>query len=258
MNQPKTDTSIFRTLRFILVETSHPGNVGATARAIKTMGFGQLILVRPRFANVLTHEEAIAFASGAQDILENTKIVDSIDTALENCQFAAAITARLREFSPPVLTPREFAETVLTDPHIHCALVFGSERYGLHNEIVERCHALINIPANSDYSSLNLAQATQILAYECRMALLACNGNMAKNRHIGFHGDPASVEQINGMFDHLESALIAIGFLNPANPKKLMPRLRRLFSRSQLETEEVNILRGIARQIEKHARPKPD
>ncbi len=259
MNQPKTDISIFRTLRFILVETSHPGNVGAAARAIKTMGFGRLILVRPRFANVLTHEEAIAFASGAQDILENTEIVDSIDEALENCQFAAAITARLREFSPPVLTPREFAETVLPDAHIHCALVFGSERYGLPNEIVERCHALINIPANSDYSSLNLAQATQILAYECRMALLTRNENMAKgSRHIGFHGDPASVEQIDGMFDHLESALTAIGFLNPANPKKLMPRLRRLFSRSQLETEEVNILRGIARQIEKHARPKPD
>ena len=256
MNQPKTDTSIFRTLRFILVETSHPGNIGAAARAIKTMGFGRLILVRPRFRDVLTQDEAIAFASGAQDILEKAEITDSMDVALGNCQFAAAITARLREFSPPVLTPREFAETVLPNPHVHCALVFGSERYGLSNDVVERCHALINIPANPDYSSLNLAQAIQVLAYECRMALLVRNGNIVRDSHIGFHGDPASVEQINGMFDHLETALTTIGFLNPANPKKLMSRLRRLFSRSQLETEEVNILRGIARQIEKHAGPK--
>lgn len=253
MNLPKTDTSIFRTLRFILVGTSHPGNVGAAARAIKTMGFKRLILVRPRFENVLIQDEAIAFASGAQDILEKAEIVDSMDTALEDCQYAAAITARLREFSPPILTPREFAETILPAPHIHCALVFGSERYGLPNDIVERCHALINIPANPGYSSLNLAQAIQVLAYECRMALLARNRNNAKDRHIGFQGIPASVKQIEGMFGHLESALTAIGFLNPDNPKKLMPRLRRLFSRSQLETEEINILRGIARQIEKHA-----
>lgn len=259
MNQQKTDTSIFQSLRFILVETSHPGNVGAAARAIKTMGFNRLILVRPRFQNVLTHEEAVAFASGAQDILEKAEIVDSIDQALENCQFAAAISARLREFSPPILTPRQFAETVLPDKNTDCALVFGSERYGLPNEVVEQCQALINIPAHPEYASLNLAQAIQVLAYECRMALLSQNGEPARDSRIGFHGDQASVEQINGMFGHLESALTSIGFLNPDNPKKLMPRLRRLFSRSQLETEEVNILRGIARQIEKHAgRPKPD
>lgn len=259
MNQPKTDTSIFQSLRFVLVETSHPGNVGAAARAIKTMGFGKLVLVRPRFENVLAHEEAIAFASGAQDVLEKTEIVDSVDTALENCQFAAAITARLREFSPPVLTPRQFAETVLPDTQINCALVFGSERYGLSNETVEQCHALIHIPSNPEYSSLNLAQAVQVLAYECRTALLSQNDNTIKSGHIGFQGIPASVEQINGMFGHLETALTEIGFLNPDNPKKLMPRLRRLFSRSQLETEEVNILRGIARQIQKLvAVRKPD
>lgn len=251
MNQPKTDTSIFQSLRFVLVETSHPGNVGAAARAIKTMGFGKLVLVRPRFENVLAHEEAIAFASGAQDVLEKTEIVDSVDTALENCQFAAAITARLREFSPPILTPRQFAESVLPDAQINCALVFGSERYGLSNETIEQCHALIHIPSNPEYSSLNLAQAVQVLAYECRTALLSQDSFTIKDEHIGFQGIPASVEQINGMFGHLEAALTDIGFLNPDNPKKLMPRLRRLFSRSRLETEEVNILRGIARQIQK-------
>lgn len=256
MNQPKIDTSIFQSLRFVLVETSHPGNVGAAARAIKTMGFSKLILVHPRFDNVLTHEEAIAFASGAQDILQKTEIVDSVDKALEDCQFAAAITARFREFSPPVLTPRQFAELVLPDAQINCALVFGSERYGLSNETVEQCHTLIHIPSNPDYSSLNLAQAVQILAYECRAALLSQNDSLIKDRHIGFQGTPASVEQINGMFEHLQAALTDIGFLNRDNPKKLMPRLRRLFSRSQLETEEVNILRGIARQIQKLASPQ--
>ncbi len=255
MNQPETDTSIFHSLRFVLVETSHPGNVGAAARAIKTMGFHSLVLVRPRFDDVLTHEEAIAFASGAQDVLENARIVDDMDKALENCRFAAAVSARLREFSPPVMTPRQFAETVLPDKRIDCALVFGNERYGLPNDAVESCQALIHIPANPDYSSLNLAQAVQVLAYESRIALTGNNMSVTENSHVGFRGQPASVEQIHGMLTHLEEALIAIGFLNPDNPKKLMPRLKRLFSRSGLETEEVNILRGIARQIEKRLTP---
>ena len=255
MNQPETDTSIFHSLRFVLVETSHPGNVGAAARAIKTMGFHSLVLVRPRFDDVLTHEEAIAFASGAQDVLENARIVDDMDKALENCRFAAAVSARLREFSPPVMTPRQFAETVLPDKRIDCALVFGNERYGLPNDAVESCQALIHIPANPDYSSLNLAQAVQVLAYESRIALTGNNMSVTENSHVGFRGQPASVEQIHGMLTHLEEALSAIGFLNPDNPKKLMPRLKRLFSRSGLETEEVNILRGIARQIEKRLTP---
>ena len=259
MNLRKTDTSISSALHFILVETSRPGNVGAAARAIKTMGFSRLTLVNPRFENVLTHEEALASSSGAQDVLENAKIVSTFEEALENCPLAAAVTARLREFSPPVLSPRQFAHAIAPGKNTPCALVFGSERYGLPNEIVEQCHALIHIPANPAYSSLNLAQAVQVLAYECRMTLTQLNGNAVQDDVVGFHGVPASVEQINGLFAHLEKALTAIGFFNPENPKKLMPRLRRLFSRSQLETEEVNILRGIAHQMEKLAKPeKPD
>ncbi len=258
MNWLETDTSIFQSLRFILVEPSHPGNVGAAARAIKTMGFHRLILVRPRFETVLSHPEALAFASGAHDILETAKVVDSIDVALENCQFAAAMSARLREFSPPVLTPRQFAETILPNTHRHCAIILGNERYGLPNEVIKQCQALIHIPANPAYSSLNLAQAIQVLAYECRMALHAHTPPKKQDHAIGFQGEPASVEQINSMFHHLETALIAIGFLNPDHPKKLMPRLRRLFSRTQLETEEINILRGIARHIEKKTTSKPD
>lgn len=255
---PKINTSVFDRLRFILVETSHPGNIGACARAIKTMGFGEMILINPRFADATTNPEAIAFASGAQDILQRARIVGSFAEAVEDCGFAAAVTARLREYSPPVLSPRGFATELCrlaalpdglapgSDPATQgMALVFGNERYGLPNEIVEKCHALISIPANPDYSSLNLAQAVQVLAYECRVAAL---GDVVAS-DIGFQGQPASATQIEAMFEHLQQALVDIGFLDADNPKKLMPRLKRLFSRAQLEVEEVNILRGIARQI---------
>lgn len=246
MNQPQTSTSLFHRIRFVLVETSHPGNVGAVARAMKTMGFSQLVLVNPRFPDVLSQAEAIAFASGAQDVLEGAKVVRTIDEALDGCNFAAALSARLREFSPPIVTPRALAAQLASDASLNAALVFGSERYGLPNEIIEKCNVLINIPANPDYSSLNLAQAAQLLAYENRMAAA---GDALPASLIGFQGDAAGLSQIDGMYAHLEQALIAIDFLDPDNPKKLMPRLKRLFSRTQLETEEVNILRGIARQI---------
>lgn len=246
MNQQQTRTSLFDRLRFVLVETSHPGNIGAVARAMKTMGFSRLVLVNPRFPDAALHEEAIAFASGAQDVLAAAKIVGSIDEALDGCNFAAALSARLREFSPPVITPRSLANQVAAGPDLDAALVFGNERYGLPNEIVEKCNVLINIPANPAYSSLNLAQAVQVLAYELRQA---ATGDALPATIIGFQGEAAGVAQIEGMYRHLEEALIAVEFLDPSNPKKLMPRLKRMFSRTQLEAEEVNILRGIARQI---------
>ena len=246
MNLAQTDTSVFKRLRFILVDTSHPGNIGAVARAIKTMGFTELILVNPRFDDALSHPDAIAFASGALDVLQATKIVKTIDEALVDCHFVAAVSARLREFSPPILSARQFAEKIHQDANVNAALVFGSERFGLPNEIVMNSHVLINIATNPDYSSLNLAQAVQILAYECRMA---GNEHQTSESVVGFQGIPASTEQIDGMYQHLEQALIRIQFYDPANPKKLMPRLKRLFSRSQLELEEVNILRGIAKHI---------
>jgi tRNA/rRNA methyltransferase len=227
------------------VETSRAGNVGSAARAIKTMGFSDLVLVNPRDPDVLRDAEAVAFASGATDVLERTRIVGSMAEALAGCNFAAAVSARLREFSPPVWTPREFAGHVAGNGELSAALIFGNERFGLPNPIVEASNVLINIPANPDYSSLNLAQAAQVLAYECRMAQDAPRAPTP----IGFSGEAASLEQIEGMFGHLEQALVAIDFLDADNPRKLMPRLRRLFARTQLETEEVNILRGIARQI---------
>ncbi|MBR7792239.1 RNA methyltransferase [Undibacterium sp. FT147W] len=245
MNLTETDTSLFQRLRFVLVETSHPGNVGAAARALKTMGFTNLVLVRPRYPDVLSHPEAIAFASGAQDILESARIVDTVEEALAGCDLVAAVSARLREFSPPVVTPRELAESVAHRQGGDVAFIFGSERYGLPNEVVMNCQALINIPSNPTYSSLNLAQAIQLLAYESRVAMQLT----VADPQIGFQGQTASNEAVEGMYSHLEQALVAIDFIDPAHPKKLMPRLKRLFSRARLELEEVNILRGIAKKI---------
>jgi tRNA/rRNA methyltransferase len=246
MNPTEIDTPLFKRLRFVLVETSRAGNIGSVARAMKTMGFGELVLVAPRCANPLADPEAVAFASGATDVLAGARIVGSVAEALDGCNFTAAVSARLREFSPPVWTPRAFAGHVAGQGELRPALILGNERFGLPNQIVEQCNVLINIPANPDYSSLNLSQAAQVLAYECR---LAAQGEHQTQTGVGFHGEAAGAAQIDGMYAHLEEALVAIGFLDADNPKKLMPRLKRLFARTQLETEEVNILRGIARQI---------
>jgi tRNA/rRNA methyltransferase len=235
------------------VETSRAGNVGSVARAMKTMGFTDLVLVTPRCADPQSDPEAVAFASGALDVLAGARIAGSVQEALEGCNFAAAVSARLREFSPPVWSPREFSAEVAEKTDLRPALILGNERAGLPNEIVEGCNVLINIPANPAYSSLNLSQAAQVLAYECRLAAEGQDGKLSRTQSgVGFQGEAASMAQIEGMYAHLEEALVAIGFLNADNPKKLMPRLKRLFSRTQLETEEVNILRGIARQMQRH------
>src|SRR5471032_2335441 len=172
MNLPEINTSLFKRLRFILVETSRAGNIGAVARAMKTMGYSELVLVNPRFEHAARDPEAVAFASGAQDILAGARVVGSMAEALDGINYAAAVSARLREFSPPVLSPRQLASHLVAQPALRAALIFGNERYGLPNEVVEKCNVLINIPANPDYSSLNLSQAAQVLAYECRMAAL--------------------------------------------------------------------------------------
>lgn len=243
----------FPRVRFVLVQTSHPGNVGSVARAIKTMGFGgapdSLVLVSPREHGVRAHPEAVALASGADDVLRAARVVDDLEQALTGTAFAVAMTARQREFGPPRLLPRDAVvvarERLETGAEV--AFVFGNERFGLPNEAVDRCSAVTHIPANPAYASLNLAQAVQLIAYEMRLALLA--GRAAPPDDIGYAGEAATAEQIEAMFAHLEQGLEAIGFLDPAHPKKLMPRLRRLFARSGLEREEVNILRGIAKQM---------
>ncbi|MBA5606379.1 RNA methyltransferase [Duganella sp. FT3S] len=246
MNLPEINTTLFHRLRFILVQTSRAGNIGAVARAMKTMGYTELVLVSPRFEGMLEDPEAVAFASGALDILQGARVVQTMAEALDGINFAAAVSARLREYSPPVLTPRELAGQLVANGELRAAVIFGNERFGLPNDVVAQCNVLINIPANPDYSSLNLSQAAQVLAYECRMAAL--DGQRAATE-VGFQGEAASLAQIEGMYTHLEQALVAIGFLDASNPRKLMPRLKRLFARAGLETEEVNILRGIARQM---------
>ena len=224
MNPTQTDTSsfnrlpLFHRLRFVLVETSRAGNVGSVARAMKTMGFSDLVLVAPKCGDFVNDQQAVAFASGALDVLSNARVVTDINQALDGCNFAAAVSARLREFSPPVWTPRAFAEHAGAAPELQAAIVFGNERVGLPNEIVERCNVLINIPANPEYSSLNLSQAAQVLAYEARMASVSEQLDM---RGVGFQGDAASVTQIDGMYAHLEQALVATGFLNADSPKKI-------------------------------------
>lgn len=238
----------FASTRFVLVETSHPGNVGAAARALKTMGFGRLVLVAPRMPGVLQDPDAVAMASGADDVLAATQVVPTLADALQGTHWSLALTARTREYGPPRMTPHQAA--MAAQGHTvggEIALVFGNERTGLSNEDVERCSALAHIPANPAYSSLNLAQAVQVLVYELRMRYLDSEGAVLPQD--GAHGTPASSDEIEGMFAHLEHALVTLDFLDPGNPKKLMSRLRRLFARTALEREEVNILRGIAKHI---------
>jgi tRNA/rRNA methyltransferase len=239
-------------VRFVLVETSHPGNVGAAARALKTMGFTRLVLVAPRVPQVLQDPEAIAMASGADDVLAAAQIVPTLADALQGTSWSLALTARTREYGPPRMTPRQAGRAAVTQAGAgDIALVFGNERVGLSNEDVERCSALAHIPANPGYSSLNLAQAVQVLAYELRMTCLeaAQDGAASGQQPDVSAGAPAHSDEIEGMFAHLEQALVALGFLDPHNPKKLMSRLRRLFARTGLEREEVNIVRGVAKHI---------
>ena len=236
--------------RFVLIQTSHPGNVGATARAMKVMGFSELVLVRPRFADVLSQEDTVAMASGAADILTRARIVDSLDEALDGVTFACATAMTPRDFGPPVREPRSlFAELAASEHKL--GLVFGSERYGMSNEDVYRCHAVLSIPTHPDYGSLNLAQAVQLLAYDWRQAL----GGFAVAARTP---DPnlADARAVQGLLTHLQASLEQIGFLDPAAPRKLMPRLNQLFNRAQLTAEEVHILRGIARAMVEPPRAK--
>lgn len=239
----------FTSTRFVLVEPSHPGNVGAAARALKTMGFSRLVLVAPRVPHVQSDPEAVAMASGADDVLASAHVVSTLGEALSGVHWSIALTARTREYGPPRLAPRAAAAHACTQVERgDIALVFGNERTGLANEHVEQCSALAHIPANPAYSSLNLAQAVQVLAYELRVAFLE-QASEPTQQPAADTGTLAQSDEIERMYLHLENALIALDFLDPRNPKKLMPRLRRLFARTGLEREEVNILRGIAKHI---------
>ena len=227
-------------VRVVLCETSHPGNIGAAARAMKTMGLSTLHLVRPqRFPD----PEALWRASRANDVLERASVHQTLDEALHGCAFAVACTARSRDVAVPATDARDAtARLVQLAQSQSVALVFGNETYGLTTEQVNKCNLAASIPANPEYSSLNLGAAVQVFAYELRM--WAAGPVAAEPAPV-----LASHEQVEGFYAHLESSMAQTGFLDPEHPKKLMPRVRRLFARAQLEPEEVNILRGILKAM---------
>jgi tRNA/rRNA methyltransferase len=253
--------------RFILINTSHAGNVGAAARAMKTMGFDDLVLVAPRWANVLNREETIQRASGALDVLKNARIVATLDEALDGMTHLCATAMTPRDFGPPTVSPRVHFDMLLnrelhtitsqgleSDTSINSgvAFLFGSERFGMRNEDVYRCHACLSIPSNPKFGSLNLGAALQVIAYDWRIALGGYPVQAATTPPV-----LADAAQVAGMLAHLEQSLQAIGFLDPDAPKKLMPRLNQLFNRASLTQEEIHILRGMAKAMLKLAPALP-
>ena len=249
--------------RFVLINTSHAGNVGAAARAMKTMGFDDLVLVAPRWPNVLRREETIQRASGALDVLNNARIVATLDEALDGMSHLCATAMTPRDFGPPTAAPRAYFEMLLkreqeakvsqgpqgnsasnSVSESGVAFLFGSERFGMANEDVYRCHVALSIPTNPGFGSLNLGAAIQVIAYEWRQALGGFEVQSATPER-----PMADAAQVAGMLAHWEQALTAIGFLDPAAPKKLMPRLNQLFNRAQLAPEEIHILRGVAKAM---------
>jgi tRNA/rRNA methyltransferase len=241
--------------RFILINTSHAGNVGGTARAMKVMGFSDLVLVAPRWANVLNREETIQRSSGALDVLKNARVVDTLDEALDGMTHLCATAMTPRDFGPPTVTPRaHFAALTAPAAEPACqrpesvAFLFGSERFGMQNEDVYRCHACLSIPTDPKFGSLNLAAAVQLIAYDWREALGGFDVQSATQP-----ARLADAAEVAGMLGHWEQALAEIGFLDPQAPKKLMPRLNQLFNRAQLSTEEIHILRGVAKAMQQAA-----
>ncbi len=237
-------------LRVVLVETSHPGNIGAAARAMKTMGLSDLALVAPR---AFPHADATARASGADDVLARARVFPTFADAIADCVLVAGCSARRRSLAWPQAGPRAAAARLAaTPPRERAALVFGRERTGLSNAELDLCHLLVRIPANPQYPSLNLAAAVQVLTYELRMA--AVEGRSAQMPA----DEPAALATAGEMehfYAHLERVLVDTGFLDPAAPRHLMRRLRRLFARARPDHNEANILRGFLTSIE-HPRPR--
>lgn len=229
----------------VLCAPSHPGNIGAAARAMKTMGLARLVLVAPeRFPD----PEAEWRASRAVDVLAGAAVCATLEEALAGVACAVACSARRREIAVPEVTAREAARRVIEVARTQeAALVFGNETSGLTTAQVNRCGLLARIPANPEYSSLNLAAAVQVFAYELRLAAYEEAGDGAGSAPRTL----ATFEEVEGFYEHLERAMVETGFFDPEHPKKLMPRLRRLFARAQLEPEEVNILRGILRALQR-------
>jgi TrmH family RNA methyltransferase len=248
---------LLQNIRVVLVNTSHPGNIGGAARAMKNMGLSQLVLVDPEdFPSV----EAQARASGADDILASAQVVGTLEEALVGCSLVLGTSARDRRIPWPLLDPRECGKTSVEQVQAggEVALVFGREYAGLTNEELQRCQFHVHIPSNPDFSSLNLAAAVQVLTYEVRMAWLAAEGLPTKVEKVEttamLNAQPVTMDELELFYGHLESTLVEIGFLDPEKPRHLMSRLRRLYGRSGISKLEMNILRGILTETQKAAR----
>ncbi|MBT5331662.1 MAG: tRNA (cytosine(32)/uridine(32)-2'-O)-methyltransferase TrmJ [Porticoccaceae bacterium] len=232
----------FQNLRFVLVNTSQPGNIGGAARAIKNMGFSDLVLVQPE---IFPSDRARWRAAGAGDVLKQARVVDSFADAIADCQLVIGTSARERRIPWPLVNPRLCADQVAAEAGDHkIALVFGREDSGLTNEELQRCNLHVHIPTNPDYSSLNLCAAVQVLAYEVRMSLLASTGEL-KEVEQEWDEPPATSEELENFIQHLEQSMIESGFLDPETPRQTMTRMRRMFSRIRPDQSEVAILRGL-------------
>lgn len=241
---------MFENIRIVMVNTSHPGNIGATARAMKNMGLQSLYLVEPK---VFPSAEATSRASGADDLLAQAVVCDSLDEALAGCTLVVGASARLRSISWPQLDPRQCATRVVEEcADAPVAVVFGREHSGLTNAELSRCHYLVNIPTNPEYPSLNIAAAIQVIAYELRMTQEA-GGEVGAAKSKSDEVELATMEEVEQFYQHLEAVMVASGFLDPEKPKFLMHRLRRVYNRARLEKQELNILRGILTAVQKQA-----
>jgi len=236
-------------IRIVLINTTHPGNIGASARAMKVMGLQNLHLVTPR---TFPCAEATAMASGADDLLQRATVHESLESALEGCSLVLGTSARLRSLPMPQMDLRKAAESALAEHEGQdIAILFGMERYGLTNDEIQRCHQLVHIDTNPGYGSLNLAQAVQVMAYELRMAAIGEAGSGAAPSDWV----PVDAGQMELFYAHLEQTLLDIRFLNPEQPKRLMARLRRLFNRARPDQNEINILRGILAAAQRVQKP---
>ena len=245
---------MLKNIRIVLVNTSHPGNIGAAARAMKNMGLSDLCLVEPR---KFPHRDADARAAGATDILENARVVDDLDEALSDCQLVVGASARSRTIPWPIVNPRELAAIVapLTED-VRVAVLFGREDRGLTNDELQRCHHHVHIPVNEEFSSLNIAAAVQVITYELRMAKLSSVQEVRPQWGTDWDVELADNRELERLFEHLEQTLTEVDFLDPEKPRNLMPRLRRLFLRSIPDKIEVNILRGMLTAVQKCTKGK--
>ncbi|MFT5520563.1 MAG: tRNA (cytidine32/uridine32-2'-O)-methyltransferase [Enterobacterales bacterium] len=232
-------------INIILSHTSHPGNIGAAARAMKTMGLSKMVLVKPK--NFPSFEATVR-ASKADDVLADARVFETMDDALKEFTVVVGCSARSRHLDVPILTAREMSEKIVTDYHSQSvAVMFGTENAGLTNEELSRCHYHVFIPANPDYSSLNLASAVQLISYELRVAILGNSAKDIKKEKV----ERVTAQQMEGFYQHLEQTLVEIGYHNPNNPKMLMSRLRRIYNRVTPDHSEMQILRGVLSSIQK-------